>query len=158
MSATARFGRTRRNEIATRTNVFSVAGVPTDATTVTLTITDPMGATTAPSVTRVSTGTYTATAACTLAGVWLYEWSGTGTATDVVQGTFTVSTIDGTLYCTVEELKSRLGIPDTADDFEVTLAVQAACRNIDEITGRYLRGTGTRTYVPESVYRQPIDD
>jgi hypothetical protein len=147
------------NELATLQNVFKVSGVATDATTVTLTITDPTGATTTPSVTHVSTGTYSATVPTTLPGVWLYKWVGTGTASDVVAGTFTATTIDSSLYCTVEELKSRLQIGDTADDFEVTLAVQAACRSIDEITGRYFwRGTGVRTYVPESIYMQTTDD
>lgn len=158
MSATVFFA-DPASELATLTNVFKVNGVPTDASTVTLTVTDPTGATSAPSVTHSGTGTYTATAACTIAGVWLYKWVGTGTATDVAEGTFTVSAIDGTLYCTVEELKSRLAIGDTSDDFEITLAVQAACRSIDEICGRYFwRGTDTRTYVPESIYEQRVDD
>ena len=158
MSATVFFA-DPASELATLTNVFKVNGVPTDASSVTLTVTDPTGATSTPSVTHGGTGTYTATVACTAAGVWLYKWTGTGTATDVAEGTFTVSTIDGTLYCTVEELKSRLQITDTSDDFEITLAVQAACRSIDEITGRYFwRGTDTRTYVPESIYAQQLDD
>ena len=91
--------------------------------------------------------------------MWLYKWEGTGTASDAVEGTWTVTTIDNSLYCTVEELKSRLQIGDTADDFEVTLAVQAACRSIDEITGRYFwRGNDVRTYIPESIYSQTLDD
>jgi hypothetical protein len=147
------------SELATLQNIFSVAGVPADPTAVTLTVTDPTGVTSTPSVTHVSTGTYTANVACTLAGVWLYKWAGTGTASDVAEGTFTVTTIDNSLYCTVEELKSRLVIPDASDDLEITLAVQAACRSIDEITGRYFwRGTATRTYVPESIYYQSTDD
>jgi hypothetical protein len=147
------------NEIATLTNVFKVNGVPTDATTAVLTITDPTGATSTPSVTHSGTGTYTATVPCTISGVWLYKWAGTGTAADVVEGTFTVVTIDQTIYATVEELKSRLTITDTTDDFELTLAAQAASRSIDEICGRYFwRGTDTRTYIPESMYRQSIDD
>lgn len=158
MSATVFFA-DPASELATLTNVFKVNGVPTDATSATLTVTDPTGTASTPSVTHSGTGTYTATVACTTAGVWLYKWVGTGTASDVAEGTFTVSTIDGTLYCTVEELKSRLQITDTSDDFEITLAVQAACRSIDEITGRYFwRGTDTRTYVPESIYTQRLDD
>lgn len=148
------------NEFATLQNVFKVNGVATDPTSVTLTITDPTGAQTTPSTTHVSTGTYTANVACTLPGVWSYLWEGTGTATDAVAGTWTVSPVTSSqLYCTVEELKSRLGIADTSDDFEVTLAVQAACRSIDEICGRYFwRGTDTRTYVPYSLYELRVDD
>src|SRR5262249_35612470 len=55
--------------------------------------------------------------------------------------------------------KSRIGITDTQDDFEIMLACQAAARKIEEITGRYFwRGTDTRTYVPESYWRQTIHD
>src|SRR5262249_51567503 len=72
------------NELATLTNVFKVNGVPTDATTVTLTVTDPAGAVTTPAVTHPSTGTYTANVACTVVGIWSYLWGGTGTALDAV--------------------------------------------------------------------------
>jgi len=148
------------NEFATLQNIFKISGVPTDPTTVTLTITDPTGATSAPSVTHVSAGTYTANVACTVAGVWTYLWEGTGTASDAVAGTWTVVTVAlGQNYCTVEELKSRLGITDTSDDFELGLAAAGASRAIDEITGRYFwRGTDTRTYIPESISRQSLDD
>ena len=148
------------NEFATLQNIFKVSGVPTDPSTVTLTVTDPTGATSAPSVTHVSAGTYTANVACTVAGVWTYLWEGTGTASDAVAGTWTVVTVAlNQNYCTVEELKSRLGITDTSDDFELGLAAAGASRAIDEITGRYFwRGTDTRTYIPESISRQSLDD
>ena len=148
------------NEFATLQNIFKVSGVPTDPSTVTLTVTDPTGATSAPSVTHVSAGTYTANVACTVAGVWTYLWEGTGTASDAVAGTWTVVTVAlGQNYCTVEELKSRLGITDTSDDFELGLAAAGASRAIDEITGRYFwRGTDTRTYIPESISRQSLND
>ena len=148
------------NEFATLQNIFKVSGVPTDPSTVTLTVTDPTGATSAPSVTHVSAGTYTANVACTVAGVWTYLWEGTGTASDAVAGTWTVVTVAlGQNYCTVEELKSRLGITDTSDDFELGLAAAGASRAIDEITGRYFwRGSDTRTYIPESISRQSLDD
>ena len=158
MSATLFFQ--DQQEFATLTNVFKVNGVPTDASTVTLTITDPTGVVTTPATTHPQTGTYTATVACTVIGTWNYLWEGTGTAADAVAGTFTVTDpAVSRLYCTPDELKSRLGITDTADDFEIMLAAQAATRSVDEITGRYFwRGTDTRTYVPQSIYGQQIDD
>jgi hypothetical protein len=148
------------DEFATLQNIFKVSGVPTDPTVVTLTITDPTGAQTTPSTTHVSTGTFTANVACTIAGVWTYLWEGTGVATDAVAGTWTVGpTALNQNYCTVEELKSRLGIPDASDDFELGLAAAGASRAVDEITGRYFwRGTDTRTYIPESISRQSLDD
>src|SRR5262245_39548348 len=148
------------NEFATLTNVFKVNGVPTDATTVVLTITDPNGNITTPATTHPSTGTYTANVACTAVGTWTYLWEGTGTASDAVAGTWTVTTIAlNQRYCSVEELKSRLAIPDTGDDLELQLAVEAASRQVDEVCGRYFwRGTDTRTYVPQSMWRISLDD
>jgi hypothetical protein len=158
MSATVFFD--DANELATLTNVFSVNGTPTDPSAVTLTITDPTGATTTPAPTHSSTGTYTADVACTVVGIWAYLWEGTGSASDAQAGTWTVTTTElNKRYCSVEELKSRLGITDTVDDFELQLAVEAASRSIDEMCGRYFwRGSGTRTYVPQSIYGQQIDD
>jgi hypothetical protein len=158
MSATVFFA--DPNEYATLQNVFKVSGVPTDPTTVTLTITDPTGAVTTPGATHVTTGTWTANVACTITGVWAYLWEGTGTASDAAAGTWTVGTTAlNQNYCTVEELKSRLGITDTSDDFELGLAAAGASRAIDEITGRYFwRGTDTRTYIPETISRQSLDD
>lgn len=148
------------DEFATLQNIFRVNNVPTDPTTVVLTITDPTGATTSPSPTHSGTGTYTANIACTVTGIWTFLWEGTGTASDAVAGTWTVSEVAlNKRYCSVEELKSRLAIPDTGDDLELQFAVEAASRSIDEVCGRYFwRGTDTRTYVPESISRQSLDD
>jgi len=158
MSATVFFA--DPDEFATLQNIFKVNGVATDPTVVTLTITDPTGAQTIPSTTHVTTGTFTANVACTITGVWTYLWEGTGVATDAIAGTWTVGPVAlNQNYCTVEELKSRLGIPDTADDFELGLAAAGASRAVDEITGRYFwRGTDVRTYIPESISRQSLDD
>ena len=165
MSATVFYADPNGNEIATLSNTFKVSGTPTDPTTVSLVVTDPTGAQTTyaynpGTITRTGTGAYSQLVPTTIAGVWSYEWVGTGTAADVVAGTWTAQPLTSNqLYCTVEELKSRLNIGDTSDDFEVTLAVQAACRSIDEICGRYFwRGTDTRTYIPESIYGQQLDD
>ena len=165
MSATVFYADPNGNELATVSNVFDVNQVPTDPTSVSLIVTDPTGTATTytynpGSVTRTGTGAYQQLVPTTLAGVWSYEWIGTGTASDVVAGTWTASPLTSNqMYCTVEELKSRLGITDTADDFELTLAADGACRAIDEITGRYFwRGSDTRTYEPESIYEQQFDD
>jgi hypothetical protein len=143
------------SEFATISVTFT--GTPSS---VVLTVTDPTGATTTPSMTGTGAGPYTANVASTLPGVWSYLVEGTGTASDAIAGTWTVSSPALTrLYCTSEELKSRAAVPDSADDFEVLTAVEAASQLVDDITGRYFwRGTDTRTYVPESITRQPIDD
>jgi hypothetical protein len=148
------------NELATLTNVFKVSGVPTDPATVTLTITDPTGAVTTPTPVHTGTGTYTANISCTITGIWTYLWEGTGTASDAIAGTWTVTTTAlGQRYCSIEELKSRLAIPDTGDDFELQLAAESASREIDQICGRYFwQAADTRVYMPDSIYRQTTDD
>ena len=158
MSATVFFQ--SADEIATLTNVFEINGVPTDPTTVTLTITDPTGATSSPTVTRTSTGTYTAGIACTAAGMWTFLWEGTGSASDAIAGTWTVQPVAlNKYYCSAEELKSRLQIATTADDFELIQAVQAASRAIDGYCERFFfRSAETRTYVPDDLYRCRVDD
>jgi hypothetical protein len=144
-------------EIATLTNTFSVSGTATDPTTVSLTITTPSGTATtytygAAEITKSAMGVYTKDIVCSEAGQWVYAWVGTGTASDVVAGTWTVLSTDlKKLYCSTEELKSRLGISDAVDDFEVRLAVDAASRWIDGYCDRYFwRGTATRTFVADT--------
>jgi hypothetical protein len=153
------------SELATLTNTFDVAGVATDPTTVSLTVTTPSGTATtytyaASEITRTSTGVYAKDIACSEAGVWLCLWVGTGTASDAVAGTWTVhDTALQRLYCTPEELKSSRGITDTADDAEILAACETAARWIDGACDRsFWRGTDTRTYAPTSLYCLTVDD
>jgi len=143
------------SELATLTNTFSVNGVATDPTTISLTVTDPAGTATpytyaASQITRSSAGVYTKDLACSADGLWQYVWTGTGTASDVTAGTWTVFNTDlQKLYCSVEELKSRLGLAasDTADDFEIRLAIDSVSREIDDFCrDQFWRGTATRTF------------
>jgi len=124
-------------ELATLTNTFSVSGTPTDPTTITLAVTDPLGVTTSytyagGTVTRAGTGVYTKDIACATAGTWSYVWTGTGAASDVAAGTWTVSDAPGSdLYCTPEQLKSGTGISDNLDDREILDACRSVSRWID---------------------------
>jgi hypothetical protein len=126
------------SELATLTNTFEVSDVATDPTTVTLVITDPTGTATtytyaATEITKDTTGVYHKDIPCTAAGTWQYVWIGTGTATDVVAGTWTVvSTALQNLYCTPEMLKNRKGITDNHDDVEILGACRAVARWIDK--------------------------
>lgn len=153
------------SELATLTNTFSVNGVATDPTTVTLVVTSPSGVdttTTDAGLTHTpGTGLYSLDVACTEPGVWQYVWTGTGTASDVTAGTWTVlSTALATLYVTPEELKGRLGISDTVDDFEVRAAVESVSRGIEKVCGerQFFRDTQTRLYAADDFYTCPIDD
>lgn len=155
------------NELATLTNTFSVAGVPTDPTTVSLTITDPAGTATtytfaAAEITKSATGVYTKDIPCSLAGTWLYLWVGTGTASDAQAGTWTVlSSTLVTRYCSLEELKSRVGETTNRYDFELSIAVDSASSSVHDFCGRvfYLSTTATaRVYYPRDAYVARVDD
>ena len=131
-----------------------------------LVVTDPAGAQVtytyggSGTITKVSAGEYTLNVECLLPGLWSYVWIGTGTAADIAAGTWTVMPdTPNRLYTSVEELKSRVGITDTADDFECQLAVQAAASWVEQFCGRFFwNETGTRTYRNESIYEVEIDD
>jgi len=156
-------------EIATLGNTFSVSGTPTDPTAVSCVITDPIGTAVthtylgaAPSdISRSGTGVYQLLIPCVTTGLWSYVWVGTGSASDIQAGTWTVqpNPVGGHLYVSVEELKDRLRITDTQDDMSLQFAVQSASKWIEGYTGRYFwQGPDTRTYVPYDIYEQPLDD
>lgn len=126
-------------EKATLSNVFEVDGTPTDPTAVTLVVTDPSGTPatsqwpTPADLTRASAGSFSLDVACSAAGTWQYVWTGTGTASDVVSGTWLVHpTEQQSLYCTPAMLKSRQGITDVYDDDQILDACTATARWIDE--------------------------
>lgn len=155
-------------ELATVSNTFSVDGTATDPTTISLVITDPTGSSTtytyaATEITRTGTGAYRKDISCasTVAGIWTAVWVGTGTAADVATTTWTTFDEDAKLYCTPEELRSRLSVPSgtTTLDLEIRMACEAASRAVDEHCGRrFWRGAETRTFVPRHWYRCDIDD
>lgn len=152
-------------EFAILSNTFEVLNVPTDPTEVTLVVTDPLGAATTytyslAEITKTGTGAYTKSIPCTADSTWQYVWTGTGTASDVAAGTWTVfGTELQRRYCSLEELKSRAGMTGTADDFEVALAIESASRWIDGYCDRrFWRGTDTRTYESRSPHLVDVDD
>lgn len=157
------------NDLAQLTQTFLVNGVDTDPTSVSVVITDPTGTSTTHTyqgaspadVTKVGTGIYQLNVGCTIVGLWGYVWVGTGTASDIQPGTFTVnpaSTVNQ-FYTSVEEVKDRLGITDTNSDFQLQTAVQAAARAVEGYCGRYFyQVTETRTFMPYSIWEQPLDD
>ena len=67
------------------------SGSASDPTTVTITVRDPTGTTSTPSVTKSSTGIYTAQVAPTDAGIWLWRAVGTGAVQAANQSEFEVA-------------------------------------------------------------------
>lgn len=153
------------NELATLTNTFSVDGVATDPTAVTLAVTTPTGTTTTytyslAEITRDSTGVYHKDIACTEAGTWSYVWTGTGAASDVEDGNWTVSSAPTSdLYCTPYQLKSRTGISDSLDDLEILGACRSVSRWIDTHCDRvFARRSATLQFESCGQYSIQVDD
>lgn len=157
-------------EVAVLSNDFTVSAVPTDPTTVQCVVTAPDGtsvthtfAGASPAdITKISTGDYQLQQPCTIEGLWSFVWIGTGACSDVQAGTFTVSLVSlSRLYCSVAELKSRIGMEpdDTSDDDQLLLAAQAATRGVDQYCGRYFwQGTDTRVFCSDDVEICTVDD
>jgi hypothetical protein len=82
--------------------VFSVAGVPTDPTTISLELKSPSKVVTtytyaATALTKTGTGAYYKVLSATIlnaAGIWRYSWIGTGAAEGVDQGSINVQSRD----------------------------------------------------------------
>lgn len=161
------------NEIALLTNTFlNSSGTAADPTTVSCVVTDPSGTSvvhtylgTAPAdITKPLVGKYNLAVPCSpnltgVEGLWSYEWIGTGTVSDVQPGTWRVFTPSiANFYCGLEELKDRLAITDSNDDFAAQQAIQAASTWVNEYTGtHFYRLTETRTFMPHSIWELNID-
>jgi hypothetical protein len=107
-------------------NTFTVGGVNTDPTTVTLTVTDPAGAATtytyaAAEITKTAAGIYTKTVTASAAGTWAYVWVGTGTAADIAPGWFAVNPVT-VPYLTLTELRSLPNLDNAAKFTNAELA------------------------------------
>lgn len=157
------------SELATLDNTFTVSGSPADPDTVACSVTDPAGNATVHTyagaspadITRAGTGDYRLNVPCVTVGMWGYTWVGTGVASDVIAGTWSVnpSATISQLYTSIEELKDRLNITDTASDFGLLAAVQAAARAIEAYCGRHFYPLAeTRSFVPYTLYELPLDD
>lgn len=77
------------------TGTFTVGGTATDPTTITLKVMNPAGTTTTytyalSQVTKSATGIYYKDVSPDTRGVWMYEWTGTGTCQAVDEGEFWV--------------------------------------------------------------------
>lgn len=107
--------------------------------TVALSVTDPSGAITSPSVMHASTGVYRANFTLASAGVWYWRWTVSGTVTDIEDGEVTAANPGPAIYASLDDLRDRLRITsstDTADNQEMLDRLAAASRRVDRDTGR----------------------
>lgn len=153
------------------TVTFTVAGTPTDPTTVTATVRKGDGTSTnytvaAGQIVKDATGVYHLYVTADVAGRWSYKFAGTGTVVDVEQGVFYVipdwTVSNPTFYLTADELKSTLAISSSSSDVDINVAIIASSRAIDGITRRRFYpdadANQVRYYTPDRRFHQEIDD
>jgi hypothetical protein len=102
--------------------------------TVTVTITDPDGTTSTPSVTHVSTGVYRASVLLTTAGPWTATWTVTGAVTGVETQVAYARRL-GSNVISVSEVRDRLDKTLTVDDDEIASMLDAALAEYEEWVG-----------------------
>lgn len=117
--------------------VTDAAGAPTNATTVTLTITLPDGTTTTPSVANppASTGVYTCDYAPTQAGRYLARWTSTGPQAAYVDA-FDVREATPAYLISLADAKKQLNMVSTATDEEVRDYLGAVTTVVEDHLGR----------------------
>lgn len=163
------------NEIALISNSFTNAGgALADPTAVSCIVTEPSGASVTHTfagalpadIVKVSTGKYTLSVPCSptvtgVDGLWGFEWIGTGAVSDVQPGTWRVlpPNVSQLWYVGLEEMKDRLGITDTSQDYALQTSIAASAGWLNEYCGRHFnRITETRTFVPRDIYSLRVDD
>jgi hypothetical protein len=114
---------------------FKAAGVPTDPTTITLTITAPDGTVTTPAPAHDGPGLYHYDIVFTQPGVWTAEWVGTGAVAATGKQTFTVPGASGEGPCAPWIGWDEIGEYCTPPDISVVLqdaVLMAATRTVWE--------------------------
>lgn len=109
------------------------------AATVVLTVTNPNGVTTTPSITTPSVGHYrAATFTANVVGNWSYAWTVSGAVTDVSPGYFVVQDPAPQPYVSLPQMKAYLKIADdlTRDDDLIAAALDSVSLEIDNVCER----------------------
>lgn len=153
--------------------LFTVAGVPTDPSTVTLKLQDPAGALStftlaAAQVIQDGPGSYHRDFVATLAGTYVWRWEGTGAAAGVDEGTTQVEAsllvAGGTDLCTLADVKlARPNSVSASRDELIEMLIAHSSHAITRYTGRqFLRDpVATDRYfelAPFTADSVPIDD
>ena len=136
-------------------------GTLTDATVV-LTVTDPAGNPTTPSVTHTSPGVYDASFTLTTAGTWFWYWTASGTVVDVTppESVLAASPAPPT-YASLAELKAYLGETGASFDPQLLDSLVTASRGIEHYCGRRFypdQAATARVYRPRDSLVVLVDD
>ena len=155
---------------------INLAGAQADPSSVSCTVMSPVGVVTTYTyssgsgvnqIVKINTGNYSLTlTGLTLDGLYSFTWVGTGNSVNqVTAGSFRVislSSLSGQQrwYCGLDEFKSRNSqlITNTADDYEISMAIQTASGWINRYCGtHFFQVAEARTYPVTDTYCLPID-
>lgn len=143
--------------------VYDASGALASAT-VALTVTDPSGTTSNPSVTNTSTGVYDAAFTLSSAGTWTWRWTVSGNVVEVADGSVLAITLAPQPYASLDQLKARVlpaGSTSTTHDVQLLDSLYVVSREIDKFCGRSF-GTQTtataRLFYPDNDYCAKVDD
>lgn len=130
-------------DVGLSTTVLGDTGVPaTGSLTVALTVTDPSGAVTTPAASNAGGGAYVAVVpTVTLAGVWRYRWTATGTGVGfAAEGQFTVRPLGLEQIVDLASVKAHLNMKpeDTSQDAELQGFILAAGELARDVVGPLL--------------------
>lgn len=119
------------------------------AATVALTVTDPAGATTTPSIANPSTGIYRAGFNLATRGLWRWDWDVSGAIVDQAYGYVFAETQAPSTYATLAQLRERINVGTGDRDERLASALSAAARGFDRDTGRNPGGFELATTVSQ---------
>ena len=136
----------RKNQLVRITTVFTVSGVDTDPSTVTLTVQDPSGNSDVYTyalgqVTKDSTGHYHKDITADEEGHWWYQWKATGAVEAVDEDHFEVTSQippEVKLYCNLAEVQAAMPDVNMGSSYDAILDALClrASRLIDGYFGR----------------------
>lgn len=138
-------------DVGITASVVDDTGAPaTGSLAVSLTVTDPSGATSTPSVSQAGGGALTAVVpAVSVPGVWRYRWTATGTGVGwASEGQFQVRPVGAETLVDLASVKAHLNIPatDTRQDDELQGFILAAGDLARNHCGPFLPETYTQFF------------
>ena len=124
------------DQVPLAVEILNADGNPANAGSVTLTITEPDGATSTPLVSNPSAGNYSAVFTPTIPGRYLVDWVATGANAAANRDIFTVADPDEMPVISLDEAKSHLNITTDANDDELRRVIRVASKAGEYHTGR----------------------
>jgi hypothetical protein len=137
--------------------ITSDGTTPADATSVTVSVTQPDGTLASPTVLHPATGSYTANFAPTQAGRHVVNWLATGTNASAYTDVFDVRAAATTAIVSLADVKSFLGVTSTSSDAELRGYIATATHIIEHEVGACSQRTVVDTFTGswQQPYLQP---